>query len=360
MTFTIYINNNRGPSTPRHEWPSKHESGRLPVLDVEMWIDEASNVQFSFFKKPMSSPFVNLYRSALPTKTKRESLLQEGLRRLRRMSYAVTMREKNQIMSSFMNSLRISGYDETYRYNLLKGILKRHEEILDQVSKGERILYRNRLDIGAAKQGKIGTYTNTWFLRGTDTVTFKVQSTPGGQLASGVKKGLRNMKCPDGGTIKIVEMGGVPITRGLTKGDPFASKECPFPEKCDTKENVNCMTSRAVYLYNCITCKNDQKQTVYVGTTGRCLHSRSREHKVATEKGNQNNPISKHQILEHSGTPPCFEAEIIKGSIRFNTDRFVLESLKIEGLQSDPNVKILNNKSEWGHGSLKRTRIENT
>ena len=104
--------------------PSNHVSGRLPVLDVGMWIDEASKVQFSFFKKPMSSPYVNLYRSALPSKTKRESLLQEGLRRLRHMSSSVLSSEKCQIMSNFMNSLRISGYDDSYRYNLLKGIIK--------------------------------------------------------------------------------------------------------------------------------------------------------------------------------------------------------------------------------------------
>ena len=110
-------------------YPSKHENGCLPVLDVEMWIDNDSDVQFSFYKKPMSSPYVNLYRSALPTKTKRESLLQEGLRRLRHLSSGVNSAEKCEIMSNFMNSLKISGYDHAYRLNLLKGILNRHEKI---------------------------------------------------------------------------------------------------------------------------------------------------------------------------------------------------------------------------------------
>ena len=168
------------------------------------------------------------------------------------------------------------------------------------------------------------------------------------------------MKCPDGGTVKIVEMGGLPISSGLAKGDPFATKKCPFSEKCDAKEDQNCLTSRSVYLYRCLNCKENNKNSIYIGTSGRPLHSRSKEHKSATDRGDKNNPLSKHQILEHQGTPPNLEVEILKGNIRFNTDRFILESLKIEELKGDPNIKILNNKSEWGHTSLKRIRIENT
>ena len=259
-----------------------------------------------------------------------------------------------------MSSLRISGYDHVYRLNLLKGILNRHDEIMDLVLKGERILYRNRGEIEATKLGKLGNYPNTWFLRGTDTVIFKVQATPGGHLASRVKNELKNMKCPDKGTVKVVEMGGMPITSGLTKGDPFSAKICPFSDKCDVKEAQNCLTSRAVYKYKCLTCEQNGKQTLYIGTSGRPLHSRSKEHRDATKRGDKTNPISKHQILEHPGTPPHLEAEILKGSVKFNTDRYIFESLKIEEFQGDHNVKILNNKSEWGHTSLKRVRIENT
>ena len=100
--------------------------------------------------------------------------------------------------------------------------------------------------------------------------------------------------------------------------------------------------------------------TVYIGTSGRPLHSRSREHRTATARGDRNNPLSKHQILEHSGTPPNLEVEVLKGNIKYNIDRFIFESLKIEEFQGGQNVKILNNKSEWGHTSLKRIRVENT
>ena len=101
------------------------------------------------------------------------------------------------------------------------------------MAKGDRVLYRNRAEIEAAKLGRVGNYSNTWFLRGTDTVTFKVQATPGGNLATMVKKGVRNMKCPDGGTVKIVEMGGLPISSGLAKGVPLATKKCLFSKKFD-------------------------------------------------------------------------------------------------------------------------------
>ena len=37
--------------------PSVHSNGRLPVLDLEVFLIE-NKIEFSFYKKPMSSPFV--------------------------------------------------------------------------------------------------------------------------------------------------------------------------------------------------------------------------------------------------------------------------------------------------------------
>ena len=57
------------------EVPSDFADRRLPVLDLALWVND-NQVQFSFFKKPMSSPYVNIWRSAISKKTKRDSLLQ--------------------------------------------------------------------------------------------------------------------------------------------------------------------------------------------------------------------------------------------------------------------------------------------
>ena len=66
--------------------PSFHDSRRLPVLDLEMFVDEVGNLSFSFYSKPISNPFCILYRSAISANMKRNALFQEGLRRLNNMS----------------------------------------------------------------------------------------------------------------------------------------------------------------------------------------------------------------------------------------------------------------------------------
>ena len=109
--------------------PSLHSSNRVPVLDLEVWVDVENKIQHSFYSKPISSPYTILYRSAVPAQVKRNSLLQEGLRRIRNYSESVTDQERNEILSKFMNSLRISGYNTKYRYELLNGILNRVEQV---------------------------------------------------------------------------------------------------------------------------------------------------------------------------------------------------------------------------------------
>ena len=62
---------------------------------------------------------------------------------MRHIDGKVTIEEKNNILSEFMNSLRISGYNEEFRYNMMKGILEREIECEMLISKGERVRYRS-------------------------------------------------------------------------------------------------------------------------------------------------------------------------------------------------------------------------
>ena len=69
--------------------PSVHSNGRLPVLDLEVFLIE-NKIEFSFDKKPISSPFVIHYASTTSSRTKRDSIIQEGYRRLRNCSEGVS------------------------------------------------------------------------------------------------------------------------------------------------------------------------------------------------------------------------------------------------------------------------------
>ena len=52
------------------DYPSLHESGRVPVLDMNVWLDQEGKIQTSFYKKPMSSPYVMMFRSAVSSRKK--------------------------------------------------------------------------------------------------------------------------------------------------------------------------------------------------------------------------------------------------------------------------------------------------
>ena len=54
----------------------------MPILDCQMKVEE-NEIQYKFFKKPMATPLVMMETSALPGNVKRNSLIQEVLRRLK-------------------------------------------------------------------------------------------------------------------------------------------------------------------------------------------------------------------------------------------------------------------------------------
>ena len=59
--------------------PERSEDGRLPVLNLKVWMDE-NKVVHSFYKKKVSSPFTILKRSAIAYSIKKSTIFQEGIR----------------------------------------------------------------------------------------------------------------------------------------------------------------------------------------------------------------------------------------------------------------------------------------
>ena len=130
--------------------------------------------------------------------------------------------------------------------------------------------------------------------------------------------------------------------------------------RCIIKDDHNCRISRSVYNVDCTPCEVDPtKQTSrYVGTTARTTHSRQLEHGRAILGRQASNALYKHQATEHPGTVPDFRASIVRGGFRWNLERQIYEALEIEHQKENPNVKILNSKSEWGNRGLPRIGIE--
>ena len=72
--------------------PSMHQDGKLPILDIKVWVEEG-RIRHRFYRKEVASDRVIMERSAVSTRTKRDTLFQEGLRRHRNMDGGSTEEE---------------------------------------------------------------------------------------------------------------------------------------------------------------------------------------------------------------------------------------------------------------------------
>ena len=115
--------------------------------------------------------------------TKRSTLFQEALRRLKNISPSLPFSEAIPHMDLFSNMLWISGYSHEYRYNLIKGAIERMKTVREKVASKEWMSqYRDRNAIMDAKMAKGGNSSATWFLKDDVTSTLTVTATPGSEL----------------------------------------------------------------------------------------------------------------------------------------------------------------------------------
>ena len=258
-----------------------------------------------------------------------------------------------------MNSLWISGYYAPYRFEILKGLIKRVSQIETEVENGTRERYRSRQQILDAKTQKIGNFENTWFLKDDITSVMKIPCTPGSKLVQNIKAKCGQSRGPDKGRTKFVELGGTPLTLLFPNKDLFGgNKGCHFNTKCYIQEDQDCRIDRAVYRIECKTClERGDPPHIYLGTTGFNIHKRMTEHAASVRAKSQHNALAKHIRLTHNAEEAEFVTKCVKGGISFNLNRFILESLEIEEARIDPNVNLMNSRSEWGGRGIPRISI---
>ena len=153
----------------------------------------------------------------------------------------VSLMIKKNVLSKFSNSMRISGFDEAYRFEIIKGALDLYSKCDEETAMSNRVICRNKEQIEAKKKEQLGKFSNTWFLEGTTTNVINVPCTPGGRLASEMSKSLLSYLGPDKGSTDIIESAGKSISGGLAKSDPFGSKSCPFCDSCIIGEGYDCL-----------------------------------------------------------------------------------------------------------------------
>ena len=105
--------------------PSNHSSGKLPILDLDVWVSQGK-INHRFYKKPMSSRMVFQARSAFSTQKKMSILLEEGQRRLRNCSPELDWEEKVIFLNRFSSDLKWSGHSVFFRRIVLKRVIMKY------------------------------------------------------------------------------------------------------------------------------------------------------------------------------------------------------------------------------------------
>ena len=112
--FLTNVANSIHPSiTVKADYPSKNSDGKMPLLDLKLWVSEEEEVKFACYAKGVSSQYFIPYRSGHSQSMKRSMLANEGMRRLLNMSPELPWEAFVDVMNDFAVKMWRSGYPES-------------------------------------------------------------------------------------------------------------------------------------------------------------------------------------------------------------------------------------------------------
>ena len=296
------------------DFPSKHQGGKMPVLDLQCWVEENGYLRWEHYSKPMSNPLLPLNISALPARMRRTTQIQEGMRIMRNCHQDLDWSIVAEHLSELMKRLQMSGYPHRYRESILKSVLAGHEtKRARAAAPGGRPLHRSdeyhrdeRAKI-KARQGKL------WYRRGGfDTVLF-VPPTPGSILANKLKKMEEDTAPRRSWRFRVIETGGRTIKSQLQTPNPASPSHCGAEDclPCITDKFGICGVNNVTYQISCTKCGTelgvhgeimDTKVHHYIGETSRNLRTRSREHLRLLRNKDPKSALWKHNSIHHEAS----------------------------------------------------------
>ena len=346
--------------------PSNHAIKRVPMLDVQVWINDQdkNKIYFSFYEKPTKSPFVISKSSAMPIKKKIECLSQETFRRLHNTKEEVNNEEKVEIMNKYMKELKMSGYNEHDRFQIIKSGYNNYENLKRKEKDGIRPFYRCRNFERKQRKEEKNTKKTSWYKEKNNKAqkfssVFFVPSTPGSKLLKMLKKTEEENKIDDQSRIKFIETSGRKYIDHLRINDPF-SVNCKPEEKClvceESDKPTNCKVANIGYSIICQTCKERNIEKTYEGESCRSGYLRQLEHVRDFNNRNERSPMFKHVEKEHSHEKDSVKFKMkIVGRFKSAMNRQIDEGLRIQ--RKSPH-SLLNSKAEFHGPSIKRKVLE--
>ena len=340
--------------------PSKHKENKVPILDVQVWIDEHNNkIMHEYYTKEVASKEVVNMRSAMPLKNKRTIMTQEILRIIMRCSPTMPWPQIAKHISEYMLRMQNSGYPMKIREQVLDSALEAYRRIENDVKVGKRPRYRGREWCKEAREIDRREKQTTWFKGGNKNENEKyksvifVQPTPNSTLKKRYEEEIKKTKCK----IKVVETAGKSVKEVLQKGYPFERIRCRGDEcfMCESGGKGNCRKENITYE---LVCTREGCGHKYIGESARNAKMRGKEHITALNKRDDNSVLFRHLREIHNGDNLLTNQNTynngfimnVTGYYRSALHRQLAEAVKIENEHS----QLINNRNEFRNNNILR------
>ena len=274
--------------------------------------------------------------------------------------------EKIEVLNNFMIKLKMSGYNEYDRFQILRSGMNSYQRLRSEEEKGLRPFYRPRSFDHTKRKEEKQNEKKTWYKRNSRnnvgkkfSSVFFVPVTPGSALLKMLKETEEKHQIDENSRIKFVETSGRKYADQLKINDPFEVK-CDPQEKCITCQSngkvSNCKIANVGYSLICKTCKARGLERTYEGETCRNTYLRGREHVRDYDKRSESSVMYKHVQKEHKGEEDEIEFQMkVVGRFKTAITRQIDESVRI---QNKKPSTLLNSKSEFHGPAVKRKVLE--
>ena len=335
--------------------PGKHDDGKMPILDMKVWMEEGF-IMYQHYQKPMASKMVLHAASAQSTQCKDSVHTQEILRRLLNSSTRLCWKEAvAPVISEYMGRLMVAGYSQAFRKKILEKALRIYDQMGRDEAEGIRPIYRPKDWCPAERRRAKERKKNNWSNKGGHMAPIFVPPTPNGELAKALRR-IADQEAEDGVRFKIVETGGRTVQSQVQKSNPMETAGCEEPDclPCRTGRGTggSCHATGVNYSVECQLCP-DGARGLYLGETSRNLYSRCQEHEEKYRNGSEKSFMGRHQDRKHGGAAGAYTAKVTANT-RDCLTRQVKEAVQIRRCQ----VEVLNSKTEWHQPALWQVQSE--
>ena len=163
-----------------------YEDGKLPVLDLKMFLDKKDfeseePLKFEFYQKQIANKRVIYASSAMPRSVKFSTLVEELNRRLRNTPGSLLEERKVGLVAEFNARMAEAGHTETFRLKVTESSLNKFEKFTKEAEEKGKKVHRSKKENLEHRRKIKGKKSKTgWYRQIGYNVTLKIQNTPGG------------------------------------------------------------------------------------------------------------------------------------------------------------------------------------